>query len=95
VLDIYNASPKEHYEEFRRLHKKKVECLEAADPEYLAHMWYYPLYNSKDLFLRQYADHNERVRLLERLRDDAIQFARGFEQGEFDVQTMTSFAFTR
>jgi hypothetical protein len=92
MLNIHTASPAEHYTEFRRLHRKKVECFEASDPEYLALMWYYPLYHSKTRFLQAYADHKARVVLLERLRDDAIQIARGFELAELDVQGMVTFS---
>jgi len=87
MIDYENAE--EQFQEFKRLHKKQVDCFEIADPEYLTHLWYYPLYQSFDLFIDRFPNHRDRVILLEQLHDDAVQIARGFERAELDIQGMS------
>lgn len=89
MADDANADVSTQFEEFRRLNRRKVECLEAADPEYLQMMWYYPIYKSIDLFVEKYPDHESRVAVIEQLQDNAVQFARGLEQAELDVAGMS------
>ena len=74
------------YDEFCRLHRRKFELLEEEDPDFLKATWFFPLYNSFDLFLRKFPTHQSRVELIEQLRANAIEYARSYEQAEFVIE---------